>query len=141
MKAAVYCRNPAIVALVCCIQTLCWPSTMLWWSGQRQVIVPLLEVPNKIIGSTQQNCSLQDWSNPRLGVISLFLVAGAGVDGLVLIVVLSLVPSTAQIVGTKEPWLCLPTGNYHQGCRPIMCKFIQHSSNYTKLGKDILIKV
>ena len=30
---------------------------------------------------------------------------------------------------------CLPTGNYHQGCRLIPCKFGQHSSNYTKWGE------
>ena len=43
---------------------------------------------------------LPDWADPRLGVVSLFLVAGAGVDGLVSTVVLSLVSPTAQIVGT-----------------------------------------
>ena len=35
-----------------------------------------------------------------MGVVSLFLVAGAGVDVLVSTVVLSLVSPTAQIVGT-----------------------------------------
>ena len=42
---------------------------------------------------------LPDWADPILGVVSLFLVAGAGVDVLVSTVVLSLVSPTAQIVG------------------------------------------
>ena len=41
---------------------------------------------------------LPDWTDPRLGVVSLFLVAGAGVDVLVSTVVLSLVLPTAQSV-------------------------------------------
>ena len=43
---------------------------------------------------------LPGWANPRLGVVSLFLVAGAGVDGLVSTTVLYLVSPTAQIVRT-----------------------------------------
>ena len=64
---------------------------MLWWSWQRQVTVPLLGGTQKLL--------LLDWDDPRLDVVSLFLVAGAGVDGLIWIVVLSLVSSTAQIEG------------------------------------------
>ena len=43
---------------------------------------------------------LPDWADPRLGVVSVFLVAGAGVDVLQSTVVLSLILPTAQIVGT-----------------------------------------
>ena len=43
---------------------------------------------------------LLEWADPRLGVVSLFLVAGAGVDLLASTVVLSLVSLTAQIVET-----------------------------------------
>ena len=42
---------------------------------------------------------IPDWANPRLGVVNLLLVAGAGVDMLVSTAVLSLVSQTAQIVG------------------------------------------
>ena len=43
---------------------------------------------------------LPDRANFKLGIVSLFLVAGGGADELVLTVVLSLVLPTAQIVGT-----------------------------------------
>ena len=42
---------------------------------------------------------IPDWANPRLGVVNLLLVAGAGVDMLGSTAVLSLVSQTAQIVG------------------------------------------
>ena len=93
-----------------------------------------------------------------LPVVNSFLVAGAGVDGLVSTMVLSLVSPTAQIwelwlclpTGNYYQgsslilekwrrnlymymiWLCLPTGNYPQGSCPILCKFWWHFSNYTK---------
>ena len=71
---------------------VCWlradPPWCSWWSGRHQVTVPLLGGAG------------QDWADPRLGVDSLFLVAGAGVDVLVSTVVLSLVSPSAQIVGT-----------------------------------------
>ena len=41
-------------------------------------------------------------ANPRLGVVSLFLVAGKGVDELVSVVVSSLVSPTTQIVETMN---------------------------------------
>ena len=44
---------------------------------------------------------LLNLADPRLGVVSLFLVAGAGVDVLVSTMVFSLVSPTAQIVGTS----------------------------------------
>ena len=52
------------------------------------------------VGRCLTKLLLPDWTDPRFGVVSLFLVAGAGVDELVSIVVLSLVSPTAQIVGT-----------------------------------------
>ena len=53
---------------------VCWPSMTLWWSWQRQVTVMLLGRAQKLL--------LLDWDDPRLDVVSLFLVAGSGVDGL-----------------------------------------------------------
>ena len=52
------------------------------------------------VGRCRTKSLLPDWADPRLGVDSSFLVAGAGVDVLVSTVVLSLVSPTAQIVGT-----------------------------------------
>ena len=52
------------------------------------------------VGSCLTKLLLPDSANPRLDVVSLFLVAGAGVDGLASTVVLSLVSPTAQIVRT-----------------------------------------
>ena len=46
-----------------------------------------------------------------------------------------------QLHKSWEPQLRLPTGTYHLGCCPNLCKFGQHSSNYTKWGKNIGIKV
>ena len=83
------------------------------------------------VGRCQTNLLLLDWADPRLGVDSLFLVVGAGVGVLVSTAMLSLVSPLHRL---WEPRLCLPARNYHQGCRPILCKFGQHSSNYTKLN-------
>ena len=52
------------------------------------------------VGRCLEKLLLPDCADPRFGVLSLFLIAGAGVDGLVLIVVPSLVSPTTQIVGT-----------------------------------------
>ena len=52
------------------------------------------------VGRCPEKLLLPDWAEPKLGVASLFLVAGAGVDGLVSKVMLRLVSPTAQIVGT-----------------------------------------
>ena len=52
------------------------------------------------VGRCLTKLLLPDWADPRLGVVSMFLVAGAGVDVLVSTAVLSLVSPTAQIVGT-----------------------------------------
>ena len=52
------------------------------------------------VGRCRTKLLLPDWADPRLGVDSLFLVAGAGVGVLVSTAVLSLVSPTAQIVGT-----------------------------------------
>ena len=90
------------------------------------------------VGRCLTKLLLPDWTDPRLGVLSLFLVVGADADVLVSTVVLSLVSPTTQILETQ---LCLPTVNYHQGCHLILYKFDQHSSNYTKWEKDIGIKV
>ena len=79
-----------------------------------------------------------DSAAPRLGVVSLFLVAGAGVDGLVSTVVLSLVSPTAQIVETMAVFA---NRELSPRLSPDLCKFGQHSSNYTKWGKDVGIKV
>ena len=38
------------------------------------------------------------------------------------------------------PWLCLATGDYQQGCHPILCKFGQHYSNNTKWGKTYKLR-
>ena len=52
--------------------------------------------------ATVERCLIKllplDSANPRLDVLNLFLVAGTGVDGLLSIMVLSLVLSSAQIV-------------------------------------------
>ena len=89
---------------------------MLWWSGWHQVTVLLL-------GGA--------WQNPRLGVVSMF-ISGAGVDVVVsTLVVLCPVSPTAQ---TGSHSCVCQTGNYHQGCCPILCNFVQHSSNYTKFS-------
>ena len=53
------------------------------------------------VGRCLTKLLLLDWADPRLGVVSLFLVAGAGVDVLVSTMVFSLVSPTAQIVGTS----------------------------------------
>ena len=80
------------------------------------------------------------WQNPRLGVVSLF-IPGAGVDVLVsTVVVLSQVSPTHRLRATA---VC-QTGNYHQGCCPILCNFGQHSSNDTKfsiVGRVLLAKL
>ena len=52
------------------------------------------------IGRCLTKLLLPDCANPRLGVVSLFLVVGTGVDGLVSTMVLSQVSPTTQIVGT-----------------------------------------
>ena len=54
-----------------------------------------------VVGRCLTKLLIPDYVGPRLGVVSLFVVAGAGVDWLVSKVVLSLVSPTAQIVGTK----------------------------------------
>ena len=81
------------------------------------------------------------WQNPRLGVVSLF-IPGAGVDVLVsTVVVLSQVSPTAQ---TESHSCVCQTGNYHQGCCPVLCNFGQHSSNDTKfsiVGRVLLAKL
>ena len=110
-----------------CMLTVCWPTMMiLWWSGWHQVTVPLL-------GGA--------WQNPRLGVVSLF-ISGASVDVLLsTVVVLSPLSLTAQ---TGSHSCVCQTGNYHQGCCPILCNFVRHSSNYTKfsiVGRVLLAKL
>ena len=52
------------------------------------------------VGRCLTKLLLPDWTDPRLGVLSLFLVVGADADVLVTTVVLSLVSPTTQIVGT-----------------------------------------
>ena len=91
-----------------------------------------------IVGWCPINLLLPDWVDPKLGVLILFMVTGAGVDVVVSMAVLCLVSPTAQIRGIMA---LLGIGNYYQGCRPILCKFGQHSFNYIKWGKDIQIKV
>ena len=71
-------------------------------------------------------------------MLSLFLVPGAGVDGLVLTVVLSLVSPTAQIVGTMAVFA---NKELSPKLSPNPVQVGQRSSSYTKWGKDIGVKV
>ena len=122
-----YCRSPAIVALLCCMMTVCWPSIMLW-----AMMIWATSGDSLAVGRFLTKLLLPDWSDRRLGVVSLLLVAGAGVDVLVSTVFLSLVSPTKS------------DGNHGCVCqqvRRILCKFGQYSSNYTKWEKDIGIKV
>ena len=79
-----------------------------------------------------------DLANPRLGVVSLFLGAGAGDDVLVSTMVLSLVSPTVQIEGTTAVFANM---DLSPRLSPDPVKVCQHSLNYTKRGKDIGIKV
>ena len=81
---------------------------------------------------------LPDLANPRLGVVSLFLGAGAGDDVLVSTMVLSLVSPTAEIEGTTAVFANMELS---PRLSPDPVQVCQHSLNYTKRGKDIGIKV
>ena len=117
--------SPAIAALGSCMLIVCWLSNdnlgdFRWQSHCR-------EVPNKI-GATILRVDL------RLGALSLLLVAAAGVDELVSIVVLYMVSANTNCGN----YGCVCQQGTNQGFHSILCKC---SSNYTKRGKDIQIKV
>ena len=117
--------------VVCCMLTL-HDALMIWvTSGD-----------SPAVGRCLTKLLLPEWADPRLGVVSLFLVAGAGVDVLVSTVVLSLVSPTAQTNCTNcENHRCVCQQGTITKAVAQSCASLQHSSSNTEWGENIGIKV
>ena len=84
------------------------------------------------VGKCPLKLLFRNCADPRFFVLNLFLVAGAGVAGLVSIVVSFLVSATTQNVETMAVYF---NRGLSQRLFPIMCNFGQHSFNHTKWEK------
>ena len=84
------------------------------------------------VGKCPLKLLFRNCADPRFFVLNLFLVAGAGVAGLVSIVVSFLVSATTQNVETMAVYA---NRRLSQRLFPIMCNFGQHSFNHTKWEK------